>query len=146
MKTSFIIILLISLNLNANELSWVNEQIKAIKPPRHGISESRINRTKNPFIFFKTKEEKIPTKKTIVNVKKTLTNTNVVSKKSTSIILSAIINKSALVNGKWYKVNDKIGKYTLSKINKTTAILKYKRKELLLSTQTKNKNLKFKND
>ena len=69
-----------------------------------------------------------------------------ISTKTTSFFLDAIINKSALINGKWYKLNAKVGKYTLSSVDKMSVILSYKGRQLLLSTATHNKKLKFKNN
>jgi hypothetical protein len=60
--------------------------------------------------------------------------------------LEAIINKSALINKKWYKINTKVGNYTLSSIKTTSVILSYKKKKLLLSTLSKTKKLKFRNN
>ena len=151
MKNLLIILsLLLSVNLFADELKWVDEQIQAIKPPRSGISKSKINAVKDPFIFLKKNKDKsgkstVAAKSTnTLKKRSTLTNTNKVSKKSKSLSLDAIINKSALINGKWYKLGEMVGKYTLSSIERTTVILKYKSKDLFLSTNSPNKNLKFK--
>ncbi|WP_455756530.1 hypothetical protein [Sulfurimonas sp.] len=152
MKTLLMIIL--STFLFSNELEWVDEQIKAIKPPRNGINKSKVTTTKNPFIFIKkdededSKNEQLPNTNVVPssNLINPQLDTNKTSKKNTNFVLNAIINKSALINGKWYKIKDKVNKYTINTIDKTTVLLKYKRKELLLSTQTKNKNLKFRNN
>ena len=55
----FIILLSIisALSLFGNELSWVDEQVAAIKPPREGISNKEISKLKDPFIFFHTKKQ-----------------------------------------------------------------------------------------
>ena len=151
MKNLFIVLLFIlSLNVTANELQWVDEQIQAIKPPRVGVLASKIDATKNPFIGIK---EQISTKKKqkrrTSTKKRTSSSTktaNKITKVSHLFSLDAIINKTALINGKWYKLNSKVGKYTLNEINKTTVFLSYKGKKLLLSTQTKNKTLKFRNN
>jgi len=150
MKTLLIYIsVILTINTYANELKWVDEQIQAIKPPRNGVSKTKINGLSNPFVFLQ-KNKDISNKKSVASRSKkttpSLLNKNKVSKKSNIITLDAIINKSALINGKWYKINDKIGKYTLSSVERTTAILKYKNKELYLSTNSRNKHLKFKNN
>lgn len=151
------LLLLLSVDLLANELEWVDKQIQAIKPPRSAISSAKINAVKDPFIFL-NKETKKDKAKLATNVKKTSTNryrsksssskatTNKISRNTRSYTLDAIINKSALINGKWYKINTKVGKYTLSSVNVTNVTLKYKNKELLLSTRSKAKKLKFKNN
>ena len=151
MKTLIITtLLMLSINLVANELKWVDEQIEAIKPPRSGISKEKINTVQSPFIFLSNKKDK--SKATSSSKKRAYkasassgTRKNKIYKRSKKLVLSAIINQSALINKKWYKLNDKVGKYTLSSISRTSVILSYKKKELLLSTNTKNSNLKFKN-
>ncbi|MDD3506273.1 MAG: hypothetical protein PHX65_07005, partial [Sulfurimonas sp.] len=65
--------------------------------------------------------------------------------KKSGFVLSAIINSSAMIDGNWYKVSDKIGSYTVADITKTSVTLKQGGKELLLSTVITNPNLKFKN-
>ncbi len=142
-----ILFLLLSINLIANELKWVDEQIQAIKPTRDGITKAKINSIDNPFISIKKTDDKKKVSST--NSDKTSpgnTNTDIVVKKDIRLILDAIINNSALINGKWYQLNSKVGKYTLSDINRKSIILRYKNKELFLSTETKNKTLKFKNN
>jgi hypothetical protein len=159
MKNLFIILLfLLSINLVAGELQWVNEQIQAIKPPRNAISKAKINAVKDPFIFLNKKAKKTDPKIVTVKQMKTANNRNTkrntlsttsvnkVSQITRSFSLDAIINKSALINGRWYKVNSKVGKYTLSSVNTSSVILSYKKKELLLSTRSKTKKLKFRNN
>ena len=137
----------------ADELKWVDEQIQAIKPPRVGITKSKIDTIRDPFIILKKQLKEKPTKKALTSNKSTISKgniskstTNAISKQTTSFTLNAIINKSALINGKWYKLHSKLGKYTLSHIDASSVILSYKNKELLLTTHTKNKKLKFKNN
>lgn len=144
----------INCTLLANELQWVDEQIQAIKPQRDGITRATINSAKNPFIFLKKKQiEKKNTNKekvlsdtskqinSITSVSKTK-----IAKHTTSFSLEAIINKSALINGKWHKLNSKLNNYTLSNIDRTAVTLSSKDKTIILSTRTKNKKLKFKNN
>jgi len=151
MKTLLTLTLLVlSINLVANELKWVDNQIQAIKPPRSGISKVKINTVKSPFIFLNKKEDK---SKATSNSKKRVdkatssskTRKKKTYKRSKRLVVTAIINKSALINKKWYKLNDKVGKYTLTSISRTEVILSYKKRRLLLSTNTLNPNLKFKN-
>ncbi|MBL4730733.1 MAG: hypothetical protein JKY28_05145 [Sulfurimonas sp.] len=145
---SIFFISLLHISLMANELQWVDEQIQAIKPSRNGISTAKINAIKSPFIFLNKTSEKSDkaVKKEKTTLKASAKPTNVVKKQSKSLVLDAIINKSALINGKWYKLNEKIGKYTLSLVNTKEVILSYKKKKLLLSTAKKNKSLKFKSN
>ena len=122
-------------------MQWVDEQIQAIKPPRNAISAAKINAVKNPFIFLNKEVKKTNSKVTAVKKLRTTNSksvkSNKVSNTTRSYSLDAIINKSALINGKWYKVNNKVGKYMLSRVNTSSVILSYKKKELLLSTRRK---------
>jgi hypothetical protein len=143
--------LILTVNICANELKWVDEQVEAIKPPRSGVSKAKVNAVKNPFVFLEKNKEKsakqaAASKAKTASKSSSLPNANKVAKKTNVLSLSAIINKSALINGKWYKLNDKVGRYTLSSVDGTTVILKYKNKELYLSTNSQSKNLKFKNN
>jgi len=151
MKNLLMIIpLFISLNLFAeNELKWVDEQIQAIKPPRSGISKSSVNATENPFIFLnkiKSKEKRKTTYTRKVNKVQNKSNSVQIYKKNITLRLSAIMNNSALINGRWYKIKDKVGQYTLMEITRKNVLLTYKAKKLLLSTNSKNRSLKFKNN
>lgn len=144
MKNILILILILSYQLSADELKWVDEQINAIKPARDGIQKSKINAIKSPFIFLIKKEktkDTAPSKKAS-NI--TETSSNVLVKKEIILSLNAIINKSALINEKWYKIHEKVGKYTIISIERGLVILSFKKKKLILSIKTDNKNLKFK--
>ena len=59
-------------------------------------------------------------------------------------ILNAIINDSALINGKWYKLNSKIFNYKLSNIKGTTVILTKGKIKVVLTTDSKSNNIEFK--
>jgi hypothetical protein len=159
MKTALMILLtvLLSNTLYANELEWVDEQIEAIKPPRKGVNISVLE---TPFIFLeKNRPEKKDAKKdsrtTVASTQKTAVSKTAVSDeagktvdetpKKNSFVLSTIINSSAMIDGNWYRVSDKISNYTVTDITKTSVTLKQGSKELLLSTVITNPNLKFKN-
>lgn len=154
MKTLYIAstIALLTSVLSATELSWVDEQIEAIKPPRKGAN---INSIANPFIFLEKNGyiKKVPKKDTSKSATvKSSTNASKISldeveqkKKYTKLTLELIINSSAMINGVWYKKNSKVNDYTLVDINKDSITLKQGDKKLILSTRTKNKSLKFKN-
>ena len=147
-----LILLFLPLYLYANELEWVDTQVKAIKPARTGVSVSEINALSSPFLLVKKEVEKkqTPSKRSkLPSVK--YTNTLKVNK--TSIVedtpnfsLAAIMNKSALINGKWYKLGESVGMYTLSHIEKRKVTLSNKTRNVFLSTETKNKKIKFKNN
>ncbi|QOY53933.1 hypothetical protein HUE87_08505 [Candidatus Sulfurimonas marisnigri] len=138
--------------LGANELAWVDEQIEAIKPSRKGIN---ISNAKNPFIFLEKNGYKVKQRATVSSTSRSVKSTSYSagiapykpeSKSSrTTLTLDLLINSSAMINGSWYKVNDRVGNYTLVNVGKKFVTLKAGDKELTLSTRVKNKNLKFKN-
>lgn len=136
-----ILFLLFTLNLHSDELQWVDKQIEAIKPPREGVSDANISLLKDPFGFENPESSNKPKSATKGSKSSKYKSSNRYRK----YILKTIINKSAMINGKWYKIGDKIGLYTLSEVNRTSVTLTYKNKKLILSTVSKNKNLKFKN-
>ena len=150
MKTLLIVtFLLLTQSLSSDELTWVDEQIDAIKPPRVGVKNSVISRLKDPFIFLKKKSSK---KSSVAQNKRVVPNGMLrASNKTKAVVvkkvltLDAIMNKTALISGKWYKLNDKVGKYVLSSVSRTSVILTNKNKKLVLSTNSKNLTLKFKN-
>jgi len=129
---------------NNNELRWVDEQIEAIKPPRVGLSPNEINQLKDPFIFLAEKKED---KKTTALKRKKHSKYNYKKKihqqSSYRFSLKAIINKSALINKKWYKEGAYIYGYKVAKVDKNQVILTKGSKKIILSTITQNKNLKF---
>jgi hypothetical protein len=138
----FLITLFISSSTCANELAWVDEQVEAIKPPRKA---PKINNISNPFIFLEKngykKVAKAKSSKTRVKRKAGSSVNSSIGR----LYLDAIINSSALINGKWYKKNDKIGSYTIASIDKNFITLKKGGKKMTLSTDSKKQNLKFKN-
>lgn len=143
MKTLYIVIALFISTLNANELAWVDEQVEAIKPPRQSISNKEISKIKDPFIFLIKNEEDIKDKKT---VKKAAVRHRYIKKRHTrKFSLEAILNKTALINGRWYKNGSSIYGYKLEIVDLNTVVLKRNNKKILLSTKSKSKNLKFKN-
>ncbi len=150
MKRYSLIVLALTLTLNANELAWVDTQVEAIKPPRKGMSSANIASIKNPFIFLdknknKTKEKAKPDTPSLDSSKKTVDSVEKVVKVSDKLILSAIINSSALINGKWYKLNDKVYTYKLSSVDRTSVVLTEGKTKLILSTYDTKRNLKFNN-
>jgi len=149
MKTLLPLSLSLAISLCANELSWVDEQVAAIKPPRSGVSMRSIKSIRDPFIFLE--KNKKATKKTKQSNTKTSTSNskqNIVLKKSVKkaqpMRLQAVINHSALIDGKWYKLNDKIKDFRIVEIHPRSVLLMKKNKKVLLSTSSKNENLKFK--
>jgi len=149
MKTIFISLLLfLVVNLSADELQWVDEQIEAIKPPRSGMQMKELAKIKDPFIFSSTTKSKGQSKRNKrykkSSYKKPYQNRKqvILNKK---FHLAIIINDSARINNKWYKLGDSISGYTIAKIDSSFVLLTKDKKNFLLSTHSKNTNLNFKN-
>ncbi|MBU1928101.1 hypothetical protein KKG77_03785 [bacterium] len=128
--------------LSSNELAWVDKQIDSIKPPREGISSSAITSLSDPFIFLK-KPVETTTKGNTAASNSYVFKSGV--KTAPTLRLTAIMNDSALINGKWYKVGDTLHGYKLLAINTKSVNLRSKKTKLTLSTQSNSQNLKFKN-
>jgi len=145
MKTLYAILIFLGISqLSASELSWVDEQVEAIKPPRSGISSKEIRAVKDPFIFLVKKDD--VEDKTKKSISKKVSSSHYVKKShSKRLVLDAILNKSAMINKKWYKEGDRVYGYKLAQVNTTSVVLKRQNKQLLLSTASKSKNLKFHN-
>ena len=149
MKTLFImLVLILAVNLSANELQWVDEQIEAIKPPRSGMEVKALTKIKDPFIFLldkKVKKKDTKAKRyTKASYKKSSKRVNnyMLNKR---FRLSITINKTARINNKWYKLGDNLSGYKIAKIDASSVVLTKGKKNFLLSTHSKNTNLKFKN-
>ena len=146
MKNLYILFaLLITTQLFSNELAWVDEQIEAIKPARVGVSSNEISKLKDPFIFLHKKEEKETSKG-----KDKLSNSyskykKIAKRKRVYFRLDAILNTSAMINGKWYKQGSYIYGYKVAQVNRKTVLLTSKNKSLLLSTEKRSKKIKINN-
>lgn len=165
MKTILISLFAASTLIYANDqqidLSWVDKQVEAIKPPRDGESNRNISRIKNPFIFLKKNSLKKDEDKDISSKSSRsplIVNTEVKSATSSSgsikpkpvvyskgsFVLSAIINNSAMINGKWYKLGDVVNDYKIINVDNKTVTLKNNANTKVLTTASKNSKLKFK--
>ncbi|WP_321777966.1 hypothetical protein [Sulfurimonas sp.] len=150
--TLLLITLFISATLSSNELSWVDTQVEAIKPPRKGMETKALTEIHSPFIYSNGKKAKRRyTKKKSSTYKKpskvSTTSTkslHTMQKLPKNLVLSAVINKSALINGEWYNLNDSLYGYKLSSVKRTTIILSRGESKVTLSTRDKKQNLKFK--
>jgi hypothetical protein len=150
MKTLILILIFLSSLLLATELEWVDEQIEAIKPSRKGIEISNIM---DPFIFLEKNRPEVKkdtaaasTLKPLVKSSSDKIKTDDNGTKKIDFNLTAIINTSAMIDGHWRRINDKLdGNYTVVEISKNTVTLKKGDKERILSTYSKTPTIKFKN-
>lgn len=155
MKKSIIILsIFVGTSLISNELSWVDEQVKAIKPARTGMSSRSLSKLKDPFIFLKKNDITVHadnTKKTIqpsaTKIATTRSKETYVPSKtryvSGTLTISAIMNNSAMINGSWYKLGDKIGRYKVKEIHRNSVLLANSEKKILLSTKSGSQKIKF---
>ena len=119
------------------ELSWVDEQIKAILPPRKGKSTTYIDTVTQPFIFVVvTKEGKDGV---------AISKTSRVFKRSwrAPLRVNIIINSKALIAGKWCSVNDWVQGYKVVAIGKNTVKLVKNKKSKILSIKQDNKKIQI---
>jgi len=153
MKTIIITLsILLSTSLFSDELSWVDEQVQAIKPPRSGMKSRSLSKLKDPFIFLRKnrgeKDQKDATVKAPTSGNKLAKAPNVQPRKSNTVnkilSLGVIMNNSAMISGNWYKIGDLINGYKVSEVSNNSVLLTKNKKELLLSTKSTSKQLNFK--
>jgi len=150
MKNLYIIlVLLFATHLySSNELAWVDEQVEAIKPPRVGLDLKKLSKIRDPFIYLRISSKKKGKRRASTRRAKAPTGSKVkktVQAKKFKLTLNAIMNKSAMINGKWYHMGDKVYGYELAEVNLNNILLIKKKKKILLSTKSKSINLKSNN-
>ena len=136
------------------ELAWVDEQIEAIKPARVGIKNYQIAKLHNPFIYLKPKQTSkskggkpsVVSKTAVSTTKQHSVEQTTPVKSYKTLTLEAIINKSALINGKWYKEGQSVRGYKINKVNGNTIYLTKNNKTKVLTTKVKHRSLKFNNN
>ena len=119
-------------DIPSQNLKWVDEQIAAIKPSRKGMGQHATFMLKNPFattLFLnqppaeEDENRSIKPAKIVKDVETVNGHPN----------LQAIVNKtSVLINGNWYKKDDKVQGFTIKEIGASTVVLKSRKKELKL--------------
>ena len=123
----YILLSLLPLGLNGATLSHVEikTMVEKIKHKREGIDVSVLKDTPNPFAIQEVVKEKKVEKKKVVKV----------VKKKIEVVhnLTAILNRAAFIDGKWYKVGDKVGLFTIVSINYDSVDLKSKKGQKKLS-------------
>ncbi len=152
MKKIFLILsVLFSTLVLSNELSWVDRQVDAIKPPRIGMKASSIKNLKDPFIFLeKNRTAELLTSKSSQPKAGIKQNSKTAKKQkiktvSKVLVLNVIMNNSAMISGEWYKLGDRVNGFEISEINRNSVLLHKQKKKLLLSTKSNTNKLKFHN-
>jgi hypothetical protein len=124
------------------ELAWVDEQIQAIVPTRIGVPNGFIDSLRDPMKM----KTPAPTLKSGLSLLPPPKLGGVVVPKIVEepLRLLAIMNKSVLINGKWYKVGDSVRTYTLNEIKPNSVLLTGKKDQKLILFLTKqNSNIKI---
>ncbi len=133
-----IIIATTSSSTAEDSLAWVDQQIAAIKPKRSGISDAKISEISSPILYKKVEEiEKADGTKpaTVTQIK--------LPEPVKPLKVSAIFNKSALIDGQWLKVNSSVRGYKVRQINSDSVLLQSSHKKLKLFIKEKNDNIKI---
>lgn len=139
MKT-MLLLLLLPLTMLAEsvqpDMKWVDQEIEAIKPPRKGVHSGALLGLKNPFYI-----------QLILNQPPGSGTKTVVAKPKRHerpFTLEAVINsRTAMIDGKWYKQDEKVHGYTIQSIGKNSVLLQMKKKQITLSLVKSNKNIKI---
>ena len=142
----FYIFILFPLSLISDELSWVDQQIDAIKPKRVGIDYTKINHIKDPFIVLKKQNKHIRQIQYTSNKPYFKHRSTVITKaqpQCKNMNLELIINNKAMINHKWYKISQKVCGYKILNIANGTVYLAKGKKQTLLTTKEKNNNIHF---
>lgn len=127
------------------ELAWVDEQIQAILPARVGVPEGFINSLRDPMKFKKSALSAVNGSKLLAPPQ--LGSTGIIAPPKIveePLRLLAIMNKSVLITGKWYKVGDSIRNYSLIEVKPSSVVLADKKDQKLILFLTKqNNNIKI---
>jgi hypothetical protein len=124
------------------ELSWVDEQIHAILPPRVGVPEGFINSLRDP-MKFKKPAPKVSEGSKLLAPPKLQTNAMILAKPKIieePLRLLAIMNQSVLISGKWYKVGQSVRNFTLTEIKSNSVLLSGPKDQKLILFLNKQSN------
>jgi hypothetical protein len=123
------------------ELTWVDEQIQAILPARIGVADGLINALLDPMKM--TKPAPVASTGIKLLAPPTLGKTGILlppKPVEEPLRLQAMVNKSVLISGKWYKVGDMVRNYTLTEIKPNSVLLLGKKRQKLILFLTKPNN------
>lgn len=127
------------------ELAWVDEQIQAILPARIGVPEGFITSLRDPMKMKKSAPVATVGSKMLAPPR--LGSTGIIAPPKIveePLRLLAIMNKSVLISGKWYKVGDSIRNFSLLEVKPNSVVLADKKAQKLILFLTKqNNNIKI---
>lgn len=124
---------------NINELSWVDDQIKAIKPPRVGIQSGYIDLLKDPIRLAQEPNA------TDANPSVHYTASGKVDRMLhlKPLTLEAVMNGRAYISGTWYRIDDKVQHSILTSIEEDHVVLTEKNKKTRLFVNPQNDKIKI---
>ena len=118
-----------------SDMMWVDQEIAAIKPPRKGVSPGALLGLQDPF------REQLILNQPAGSVKSTVVRRQ---KSERPFTLEAVINsRIVLIDGNWYKQDQKVHGYTVQSIGKDSVMLQNKKKQIKLTLVKQNKNIKI---
>lgn len=132
------------------ELAWVDEQIQAILPARIGVADGYINSLNDPIKYVSPKATlgingiNLLAPPRLGGMPNLLDMPIVAKVVEEPLRLQGLMNKSALINGKWYHINDAVRSYTLAEIKPSSILLSgAKGQQLILFISKQNTNIKI---
>ncbi|MCL4431535.1 MAG: hypothetical protein M1300_04350 [Epsilonproteobacteria bacterium] len=132
------------------ELAWVDEQIQAILPARIGVADGYINSLNDPIRYVSSKPIsnssgiKLLPPPRLGSMPMLPGMPIIVKTVEEPLRLQGLMNKSALINGKWYRINDTVRSYTLTEIKPSSILLSApKDQKLILFISKQNTNIKI---
>lgn len=134
-------------NKSDKELAWVDEQIQAILPSRIGVADGFINSLNDPIKYVSQAPRagdgitKMLAPPKLGGLPAMPLLPKVVEE---PLRLQGLMNKSALINGRWYRLNDPIRGFTLAEIKPGSILLSgSKGQQLILFISKQNNNIKI---
>lgn len=123
------------------DLSWVDNEIAAIKPPRKGLAPTAVSRLENPFatqLMLNQPEAEAAESAGIIASPVAETSGE------PGLRLQAILNGStAMIDGTWYREDEKIEGYVVKQIDDHDVLLQKGKKKLKLSLLVQNEQIKI---
>jgi hypothetical protein len=143
LKTQLLALTLFATLLQADtSTSWIDQKVEEIKPQRQGLNTSTINTLKSPFIVIRAESDgPVSTGAKTVSSDASKKAEPEKDMSQEPLTLQAVLNTSALINGKWLKESAVIRGYTLVEVRNDYVMLEQKNKKLKLFIAQKSKNL-----
>ncbi|BBG65686.1 hypothetical protein NNO_0983 [Hydrogenimonas sp.] len=110
----------------------IDKLVNDIKQERVGLKDSEIRTAKDPFVYSNGKMGRV------------LQTDKSVKKRHYRFFLSAIINDRAKINGRWYRLNSRIGGFRISGVGKDYVLLTRKNERIrIFLNRSKSKKIKL---